>query len=69
MSRSLPELCFTVLIRFCLFEIPLGIYSRLNFSLFQREIIRREAGKIKRERVLDFYQINNCIEHCLKDIL
>ena len=47
-SRSLPELCVTVSVRFCLFKIPLGAYSRLNLSLFQREIIRREAGKIKR---------------------
>ena len=53
-SRSLPELRDTVSVRFCLFKIPLGACSRLNFSLFQREIIRTEAGKIKREGVLDF---------------
>ena len=29
-------------------------YSRLKFSLFKTEMIRREAGKIKREEVLDF---------------
>ena len=54
MSRSLLELRVTVLVRFCLFKIPLGAYSRLNFSLFQREIIRKEEGKIKIEGILDF---------------
>ena len=54
MSRNLPELRITVFLRICPFKAPLGAYSRLNFSLFQKKIIRKEAGKIKREGLLDF---------------
>ena len=50
-SKSLPELCVAMSVRF---KIPLGAYSMLKFSLFKRQIIGREAGKIKREGVLDF---------------
>ena len=56
MSRSLPELRVTVFLRFCLFKSRLGAYFSLYFSLFQREIIRREAGNIIREGLLDFSQ-------------